>query len=187
MFAVVVTTRYPDLRANTYFSRFVWYDIPGAGTLNRPSKGYFNEQGLFIFDGIILVYDIRFTEIDAYILENCQRWGIPTLIVRSKADQHIQNMMSTNYAAVDEYRKYRQDYIAQTWSDLEKHLSKFEATKFPFFIVSAFGVYELFHGLGQALVTQYLSLLGGQNSGRLQHEMIDELQLMHTILDKTYF
>ena len=44
-----VTSRYPDLRADTPFSRFVWYDLPGAGILERPSKDYFHKQGLFIF------------------------------------------------------------------------------------------------------------------------------------------
>ena len=51
------TTRYPDPHKEIPRSRFVWYDVPGAGTLNVPGWQYFNEQGLFIFDIIILVYD----------------------------------------------------------------------------------------------------------------------------------
>jgi len=50
-------TRYPDARQEIPFKWFVWYDVPGAGTLNVPSWQYFNQQGLFIFDFIILVYD----------------------------------------------------------------------------------------------------------------------------------
>ena len=49
--------RYPDLHQELPHSRFVWFDVPGAGTLNVPGWQYFNEQGLFIFDIIILVYD----------------------------------------------------------------------------------------------------------------------------------
>ena len=49
--------RYPDLRERMPYSRIVWYDIPGAGTIKNTSWQYFNEQGLFIFDFIILVYD----------------------------------------------------------------------------------------------------------------------------------
>ena len=49
--------RYPDPRDELPHSRFVWYDFPGAGTLNVPSWQYFNEQGLFVFDVVILVYD----------------------------------------------------------------------------------------------------------------------------------
>jgi hypothetical protein len=50
-------TRYPDPREELPYKRFVWYDCPGAGTLKTPGWQYFNQQGLFIFDVIILVYD----------------------------------------------------------------------------------------------------------------------------------
>ena len=50
-------TRYPDPHDELPHSRFLWFDVPGAGTLNVPGWQYFNEQGLFIFDVIILVYD----------------------------------------------------------------------------------------------------------------------------------
>lgn len=50
-----VINRYPDARAE--FSRLVWFDVPGAGTLDIPGWQYFNRQGLFIFNVIILVYD----------------------------------------------------------------------------------------------------------------------------------
>ena len=52
----MVITRYPDPREELPYKRFVWYDCPGAGTLKTPSWKYFNQQGLFIFDIIILVY-----------------------------------------------------------------------------------------------------------------------------------
>jgi len=58
---VVETTtavaRYPDPRTEPPYPRFVWYDVPGAGTAKIPAWQYFNQQGLFIFDFIILVYD----------------------------------------------------------------------------------------------------------------------------------
>ena len=50
-------TRYPDPHDELPRSRFIWFDVPGAGTLNVPSWQYFNEQGLFVFDIVILVYD----------------------------------------------------------------------------------------------------------------------------------
>lgn len=71
---VVETTskvgRYPDPTTQPPMSWTVWYDFPGAGTLKVPDWQYFNDQGLFIFDLIILVVDIRFTKIDLAILEN---------------------------------------------------------------------------------------------------------------------
>ena len=52
-----VITRYPDPRKELPYGRLVWFDCPGAGTLEIPGWQYFNQQGLFIFDIIILVYD----------------------------------------------------------------------------------------------------------------------------------
>ena len=58
---VVETTRaithFPDLRRELPYTRLVWFDCPGAGTLEIPGWQYFNQQGLFIFDIIVLVYD----------------------------------------------------------------------------------------------------------------------------------
>jgi ATP-dependent Clp protease ATP-binding subunit ClpA len=53
--------RYPDLRKEMPYPRFVWYDVPGAGTSKIPGWQYFIQQGLFIFDFIVLVYDVVFT------------------------------------------------------------------------------------------------------------------------------
>ena len=50
-------TRYPEPRKELPYKRFVWFDCPGAGTLEIPGWQYFNQQGLFIFDIIVLVYD----------------------------------------------------------------------------------------------------------------------------------
>ena len=50
-------TRYAEPRRELPYNRFVWFDCPGAGTLKIPGWQYFNQQGLFIFDIIILVYD----------------------------------------------------------------------------------------------------------------------------------
>ena len=54
----MTVTRYPDPHDELPHSRFIWFDVPGAGTLNIPSWQYFNKQGLFVFDIVILVYDI---------------------------------------------------------------------------------------------------------------------------------
>ena len=82
--------RYPDPNPE---NPFVWYDIPGAGTLKCRDWQYFNEQGLYVFDFIIVLFDNRFTMTDIAILLNARRFNIPTYIVRSKSDQHIRNIM----------------------------------------------------------------------------------------------
>ncbi|EPS93839.1 hypothetical protein FOMPIDRAFT_91969 [Fomitopsis schrenkii] len=91
--SVVETTsevvRYPDPRTDT---PYVWYDVPGAGTLSTPDWQYFDNQGLYIFDCIVVVFGERFTDIEIAILRNCVRFQIPSFIVRSKSKQHIANI-----------------------------------------------------------------------------------------------
>ena len=52
-----IITRYPEPRKELPYNRLVWFDCPGAGTAGIPGWQYFNQQGLFIFDIIVLVYD----------------------------------------------------------------------------------------------------------------------------------
>ncbi|KAI5846641.1 interferon-inducible GTPase-domain-containing protein [Morchella snyderi] len=73
-----------------------WYDVPGAGTVNIRDWQYFNDQGLYIFDVIIVVAGDRFTQTDIEILFHCKRFGIAAFVVRSKSDQHIGNVMKND-------------------------------------------------------------------------------------------
>ncbi|KAG2354815.1 interferon-inducible GTPase-domain-containing protein [Suillus spraguei] len=111
---------------------YVWYDIPGAGTLKIPDWQYFNVQGLYVFDCIIVLFDNRFTMTDIAILTNCRRFKIPTYIVRSKADQHIRNIMKDmGYDSDDDesedqkkklYQDARQQFIQQTRQSVKDNL-----------------------------------------------------------------
>ncbi|KAG1882367.1 interferon-inducible GTPase-domain-containing protein [Suillus subluteus] len=85
-----VVTRYTDPRPG---SQIFWYDVPGAGTQNVPDWQYFNNLGLYIFDCIIVLIDNRFLDSDLTILRACEQFtNIEVFIVRSKSDQHINNM-----------------------------------------------------------------------------------------------
>ncbi|KAI6027862.1 interferon-inducible GTPase-domain-containing protein [Pisolithus microcarpus] len=128
----VTTGRYPDPNPDL---PFVWYDIPGAGTLHQPDWLYFNAQGLFVFDCVIALFDNRFTETDIAILTNCRRFQIPTYIVRSKADVHIRNIMyEYGYdSAHDEmprreslYTTARERFITDTRTNVKRNLKEAE-------------------------------------------------------------
>jgi hypothetical protein len=114
-------TRYPDPGNELPYSRFVWYDIPGAGTINVPDWQYFNDLGLFVFDIIIIVYDVRFTKIEEGIIINCLLFEIPFLLVRSKADQHIENTMRDEDC---ERPEAVEKYVKDTRADLKLNLEK---------------------------------------------------------------
>jgi GTP-binding protein EngB required for normal cell division len=113
---------------------FVWFDIPGAGPMNIPAMQYFNQQGLYIFDCIIVLIDIRFTQSDIWILEQCKlvKPEIPTFIVRSKSDQHIMNTynsrveasgMELGRAAKAEIQaNCKAEYVAKTKGSVSKNL-----------------------------------------------------------------
>ncbi|KAG2033596.1 immunity-related GTPases-like protein, partial [Suillus americanus] len=119
-------TRCPD--PNVEYP-YVWYDVPGAGTLKTPDWQYFNDQGLYICDCIIVLFDNRFTMTDIAVLTNCKRFKIPTYIVRSKADQHIYNIMKDmGYDSdnVEDRKQHhhiaRQRFIQQTRQSVKDNL-----------------------------------------------------------------
>lgn len=117
----------------------VWYDIPGAGTLSVPDWKYFTDQGLYIFDRIIVLFDARLTETDIAILRNAARFKISTYIVRSKASQHIRNAAADSAADDSEgsedesedasgltLERARETYIRETRANIEENLKTAE-------------------------------------------------------------
>lgn len=95
-----VIGRYEDPHPDR--SKFVWYDIPGAGTVNVSNANYFIKQGLYIFDAIIVLFDSRFVDTDITILENCKKFNIPAFIVRSKSDTQIKAIADEIRESLDE-------------------------------------------------------------------------------------
>jgi len=115
-----VITRYPD---SNPANPFVWYDVPGAGTLSIPDWQYFTDQGLYIFDCIVVLFDNRFTATDVAILRNCARFQIPTYIVRSKSKQHILNAADDmDDDEEDVTAKAREKYIRETRTSVARNL-----------------------------------------------------------------
>ncbi|CAG8593561.1 6079_t:CDS:1 [Paraglomus occultum] len=92
--ATVDVNRYPD--GSSALNKFVWYDIPGAGTQTNKQWQYFNNKKLFIFDFIIICWKDRITEIDMQILNSCKTWNIPTFLVRTNSRTQIRNLMLSN-------------------------------------------------------------------------------------------
>ncbi|KAI6120397.1 interferon-inducible GTPase-domain-containing protein, partial [Pisolithus croceorrhizus] len=171
---VTETTRvfdtYPD--PNPQYP-LVWYDIPGAGTLKIPDWQYFNAQGLYVFDCIIVLFDNRFTMTDVAILSNCARFNIPAFIVRSKADQHIRNVMKEmGYDSDDEdsdpesrdrlYQEARQHFIEETRENIKSNLENANLPDRRVYIVSN---------------DTLLSIV----KGRAPRKAIDEIELLRDI------
>ncbi|KDQ50089.1 hypothetical protein JAAARDRAFT_186517 [Jaapia argillacea MUCL 33604] len=145
-------TGYPDPDPK---NPFIWYDIPGAGTLEIPDWQYFNAQGLFVFDCIIVLIDNRFSATDIAILENCKRFNIPSYIVRSKANQHVLNIMNDmgyDFMTDDGTQRAqllpaaRARFIAETRQSVKANLEKAELPPKRVYIVSKDAVVTVIQG-----------------------------------------
>ncbi len=118
-----VVTPYPDPDpANP----FIWFDVPGSGTISCPDWTYFNDQGLYIFDAIIILFNDCFSATDMAILQNCARYMIPAYIVRSKSDVHIDNLISKKRRSagpkadpVKVFAEARKEYLATHAEDCQ--------------------------------------------------------------------
>ena len=147
--------RYPDRDPQ---HPFIWYDVPGAGTQRIADWLYFNEQGLYIFDCIIVLFDNRFTITDIAILTNARRFNIPTYIVRSKADQHIRNVMQDMGYDSDEdededpgrrarlYRAAHSKYIEETRESARANLEHANLPEQRVYIVSKDNMLNIVRG-----------------------------------------
>jgi len=168
-------TRYPDANPG---NPFVWYEIPGAGAVKRHDWQYFNDQGLYVFDSIVVLFDNRFTVTDIAILDNAKRFNIPTYIVRSKADQCIRNiMMDSGYDSDDDnedierrnkrYDAARKQFIEQTRKSVQIYLENANLPDQRVYIISS---------------TTLLSIMRNMKSKRT----IDEAELLHDLFNQTY-
>lgn len=162
--------RYPDPDERC---QHVWYDLPGAGTIRIPDWQYFNAQGLYVFDCIVVLFDNRFTQTDIAILLNCRRFKIPTYIVRSKADQHIRNIVKEmGYESDDEnadrsqrsslYVAAREQLVDETRRNVQANLAEANLPDQKVYVVSS-------------------NCLRAVAKGEQPSRVIDEIQLLNDL------
>ena len=114
--------RYPHPDKESPLSRIVWYDMPGVGVQSIPdSSDYFNTQGLFIFDFIIVVLADGFRTQELSILASCKMYNIPSFLVSSKADIKIQNIETDRDCSREEAHRI---HIDETRRTLKKELGR---------------------------------------------------------------
>lgn len=174
--------RYPDRGETPPRKWTVWYDIPGAGTLNIPGWQYFNKQSLFVFDLIIVLVGDRMTQVDLEILKHGRLFDIPTFIVRSKADQYIRNSLkSDGYESGDEIpedcrQNLRADYIKTTRQSIAGQLRLAGLPDQRIYLVSCS---KEFRG-------EYAAFTSGSGHSKTQtagnRHFIDETALIHDLM-----
>ena len=88
------------------------------------------------------------------IIQHCERYHIPLFIVRSKADDHINNILRDQFGydegeedAVEKYKKHhpaaRQLLIDSTRKNLDKNLNKASLARRQVFIISSNSMHAL--------------------------------------------
>ncbi|KAJ7511790.1 P-loop containing nucleoside triphosphate hydrolase protein [Mycena galericulata] len=161
---------------------FVWYDIPGAGTLQVRDWQYFNEQGLYVFDALVVLIDNRFTMTDIAILRNARLFGIPCYIVRSKADSHVRNLLrEMEYESDDEEQDgrsraelesaAREHFVSATRQNVQENLRGADLPEQRVYIVSNLTM---------------LSATKGNVTTKTAKKIIDEFEFLQDLLGDAY-
>jgi hypothetical protein len=167
--------------------------MPGAGTQITNDWQYFKNQNLFVFDIVILVTE-TIVKADTILLQHCARLNIPTFIVRSKADQHIDNEQKKMENDEDNedsdgdddnlgdsiYSIARENFISSTRENVRRELERAKLPRKEVYIVSNAGV---------RLVSTNMD--GGnypmsRKKLRIYNELIDEERLIRDMLTTAY-
>ncbi|PPQ65198.1 hypothetical protein CVT24_011380 [Panaeolus cyanescens] len=103
----------------------MWYDVPGANTPNVKGWTYFIDQGLYVFDILVVVFSGRFTETVGTLLSNAIKCGIPTFLVRAKADSLMQSAKRDSQPPPSDAAA-KEIVVSRTQSVVAKNLEKLE-------------------------------------------------------------
>lgn len=170
--------RYPDPGTQEPRPWTVWYDVPGAGTQNVSAWQYFINQGLFVFDIIFITIGDRFEETDVQLLRDCHRFKIPALIVRSKADMHIDNLVKEKggwgqHLYQKTYKQCRKTFITASRQMVRDELQKAGLEDQEVYLVSSYTL--------RAVYNRALE----DSEDNLPFDMIDEQKLVQAMMFMT--
>ncbi|PPQ65196.1 hypothetical protein CVT24_011382 [Panaeolus cyanescens] len=145
---------YPDPRNPI----IVWYDLPGANTPRVRGWTYFVEQGLYVFDILLVVFSGRFTETAGTLISNANKCSIPAFLVRTKADQLIQSAQEDAFEPLSNGAA-RELVVANTRRSVATNLVRMQLPAQKVYIVSRAGMKELVLTRNEANVIDEMKLL----------------------------
>lgn len=132
-----------------------------------------------------MTYTQRFTQIDAEIFKNCKRFRIPTFVVRSKANQHIANMMQNDKDLG--YVQARDKFVAESRRDFQEGLSQYnpwkELDSLPLRIVSSAALYDFIKDFEERDIERETGVslpAKERKGGRKRSRYIDKPELVTT-------
>lgn len=68
-----------------------YWDFPGSGTIQNPSKTYWNDKKLYAFDHILIISAARLLDFDINIAQCAKVDDVPVTFIRTKMDVDIEN------------------------------------------------------------------------------------------------
>ncbi|EHK20703.1 uncharacterized protein TRIVIDRAFT_49768 [Trichoderma virens Gv29-8] len=161
--------RYPDPVHNC-----IWYDTPGSGTQSVTAFRYYYSQRLFAYDKVILVHETTLTEPDIRLLQVCNHFKQPCIVVRTKSDMHIYNYQKelewTQQEAREAFLREVREDVARFTAQAEAAQASF-APQFDDFVVSTTGIRALVRGrrspdeVDEIRFFEALGLRGGLEQG----------------------
>ncbi|PPR03402.1 hypothetical protein CVT24_012527 [Panaeolus cyanescens] len=157
------TTDFVRGYADTRDEKIVWYDVPGANTPRVQGWMYFVQQGLFVFDVLVIVFADRFTQTAGTLINNANKCSIPAFLVRTKADQLIYNAKSDAARPLSD-QAAREMVVDQTRHMVEANLAQLGLPNQRVYIVSRTAMKKL--------------VLNQPN-----HDIIDEQMFLDDIID----
>ncbi|KAK3994837.1 P-loop containing nucleoside triphosphate hydrolase protein [Cladorrhinum sp. PSN332] len=97
--------------------QIVLYDMPGAGVTSCTAWDYYYSKKLYCFDTVVIAHETTLTESDVRLRRLCSLRGQQCVLVRTKADQHIDNISYRKQLSMAAARK---DYMNQVHQDVDK-------------------------------------------------------------------
>mmetsp|Transcript_90607 Transcript_90607/g.251962 ORF Transcript_90607/g.251962 Transcript_90607/m.251962 type:complete len:308 (-) Transcript_90607:154-1077(-) len=91
----IETTLEPQRYTVDGYSLHFW-DLPGAGSAKFPKDTYIRTMGLRYFDLVFVVSCGRWKEHDLQIIQELEKHGVPSFVVRTKVDQDVANELDDN-------------------------------------------------------------------------------------------
>ncbi|KAJ7231732.1 interferon-inducible GTPase-domain-containing protein [Mycena haematopus] len=154
--------RFPDSDPK---NPFVWYDMPGAGTLHVPDWQYFNEQGLYVFDALVVLIDNRFTMTDVAILPQRASLRNPDMGYDSDdEEQDARSRATLKYAA-------REHFVSATRQNVRENLRSADLPDQRVYVVSN---------------STMLSATKSNIATKIAKKFIDEFDFLHDLWGEAY-
>eukprot|EP01055_Gregarina_sp_Pseudo9_P000711 Gregarina_sp_Pseudo_9__710@NODE_1451_length_1587_cov_16_846253_g1348_i0_p1_GENE_NODE_1451_length_1587_cov_16_846253_g1348_i0NODE_1451_length_1587_cov_16_846253_g1348_i0_p1_ORF_typecomplete_len464_score19_33IIGP/PF05049_13/6_1e33RsgA_GTPase/PF03193_16/0_00071RsgA_GTPase/PF03193_16/2_4e02MMR_HSR1/PF01926_23/0_00012ABC_tran/PF00005_27/5e03ABC_tran/PF00005_27/0_00089Dynamin_N/PF00350_23/0_012FeoB_N/PF02421_18/0_0023AIG1/PF04548_16/0_031PduVEutP/PF10662_9/5_4PduVEutP/PF10662_9/17GBP/PF02263_19/0_043A len=104
----------------------IFFEVPGFGDMDNLRWNFFEDQSLFAYDAVVLLWESRLTDTDSSIIANSLSLNVPLMLVRTKADSDIKNQQEDAKGNLEnvmrDYRSSTQKYVTEQLKQLPKSI-----------------------------------------------------------------